>query len=128
MAKITVFPSKPTTLAPTVNSPTPITVPVVMVMDSRRPRQRFKQGAGFDSSICIASFRKETAFSFYAERGKLDFAFLCRIGRKRQKPEADAAISNLKQAPLLLHISKDRHSSIEPRLSLLYCIIMAVPI
>ena len=56
VAKMTVGPSSPTTLAPTVNKPTPITVPVVIVIASRRPRQRLSSGEGAVSCISVPSF------------------------------------------------------------------------
>lgn len=71
VAKITVGPISPTTLAPTVKSPTPMTVPAVMVMASRRPRQRLNPGIVFVSRMVRRFPSKEAFFSAYAKKRDL---------------------------------------------------------
>ena len=87
VAKITAPPIRPTTFAPTVKSPTPMTVPVVMVIDSRSPRHRRRAGDGVFSRISLASFPKTAVFlSVCGKRGfgdRYENRSYLRAGRRR---------------------------------------------
>ena len=51
VAMMTAGPMSPTMLPPVVNRPTPMTVPTVMVMASRRPNCRRSDGAEAEGSL-----------------------------------------------------------------------------